>query len=77
VIYGLPEDTFETFVPKVLAVGPKDLQRAARAHIDSARMAFVIVGDRAQVEAPLRALRLAPLSVKTLDDVMGPPPRIE
>jgi zinc protease len=77
VIYGLPDDTFETYVPKVLAVGPKDLQRAARSHIDSAQTAFVIVGDRAQVEAPLRALRLAPVSVKTLDDVMGPPPRIE
>ena len=33
-LYDLPDDYFTTFVPKVLALTPEDLTRAAAAHID-------------------------------------------
>jgi predicted Zn-dependent peptidase len=76
VVYDLPDDFFEEFAPKALATDVPALQAAARGIIDPARMAFVIVGDQKAVEAPLRALRLGPLRALTVDEVMGPAPRL-
>ena len=45
-LYDLPDDYFTTFVPKVLALTPQDLTRAAATHIDPSRFVAVIVGDR-------------------------------
>ena len=45
-LYDLPDDYFTTFVPKVLALTPEDLTRAAATHIDPSRFLAVIVGDR-------------------------------
>jgi len=45
-LYDLPDDYFTTFVPKVLALTPEDLTRAADMHIDPSRLLTVIVGDR-------------------------------
>ena len=50
------------------------LQKAARTAIDPKRLAVVVVGDRAKVEAPLRALNLGTLRVLSVDDVMGKAP---
>ncbi len=44
-LYDLPDDYFTTFVPKVLALTPEDLTRAADTHIDPARFLTVVVGD--------------------------------
>ena len=57
-LYGLPDDYFSTFVPKVLAVGADDVTRVARAHIDPSRLLTVIVGDREKVGASLARLNL-------------------
>ena len=57
-LYGLPDDYFSTFVPKVLAVGPEDVTRVARAHIDPSRLLTVIVGDRTKVGESLPRLNL-------------------
>jgi len=77
VVYDLPEGFFEEFVPKALAVDVASLQSAARAVVDPARMAFVVVGDRKAVEGPLRALGLGTVRTLTVDDVMGPAPTVE
>ena len=50
-LYDLPDDYFTTFVPKVLALTPADLTRAAATHIDPARFLTVIVGDRDKMGA--------------------------
>jgi predicted Zn-dependent peptidase len=76
VTYNLPEGFYEGFVPKALTVDAVALQRAARATIDPRRIALVVVGDRAQVEAPLRALKLGELKTLSVDDVMGKAPEI-
>jgi predicted Zn-dependent peptidase len=76
-LYDLPSDAFTSFVPKALAVGPQEIRRAARGQVDPERLAVVVVGDRAAVEGPLRALKLGPVRVLSVDDVMGPPPRGE
>ena len=50
-LYDLPDDYFTTFVPKVLALTPEDLTRAAETHIDPSRLLTVIVGDRDKMGA--------------------------
>ena len=45
-LYGLPDDYFTTFVPRVLSLTEADITDAARRHIDPSRLAAVIVGDR-------------------------------
>ena len=45
-LYGLPDDYFTTFVPRVLSLTESDITDAARRHIDPSRLAAVIVGDR-------------------------------
>ena len=45
-LYGLPDDYFTTFVPRVLSLTEADITEAARRHIDPSRLAAVIVGDR-------------------------------
>jgi zinc protease len=47
---GLPEDYLSTFVRKVYAVTPADVQRLANSHIVPERMAIVVVGDRKTVD---------------------------
>ena len=57
-LYGLPDDYFTTFVPKVLAVREEDVTRVARTHIDPARLLTVIVGDREKVVPSLPRLNI-------------------
>ena len=52
-LYDLPESEFTDFVPRVLALTPDDLTRAAATHIDPSRLVTVIVGDPEKVEKPL------------------------
>jgi len=76
-VYGLPDGFYEAFVPQALATDAAALQKAARATIDPKRLALVVVGDRAKVEAPLRALNLGEVKNLSVDDVMGKAPTIE
>jgi predicted Zn-dependent peptidase len=76
VVYDLPDGFYESFVPKALAVDAALMQKAARGAIDPKRTALVVVGDRAKVEAPLRALNLGELKLLTVEDVMGKPPEV-
>jgi predicted Zn-dependent peptidase len=61
-LYGLPDNYFTTFVPKVLSVDQADVTRVAHAHLDPARLLTVIVGDREKVAPTLGALDLGELS---------------
>jgi predicted Zn-dependent peptidase len=77
VVYELPGDFFNTFVPKVLAVDANEMSRVAKAHIDPLNLAIVVVGDRAKAEQPLRELGVGPVKVMSVQDVMGPAPTID
>ncbi|MEO8074683.1 MAG: pitrilysin family protein [Acidobacteriota bacterium] len=57
-LYGLPDDYFSTFVPKVLAVTEADVTRVAMEHIDPSRLLTVIVGDRDKIGPSLPRLNL-------------------
>jgi predicted Zn-dependent peptidase len=55
-LYGLADDYFSTFVPRVLALTDSDLTRAAATHIDPDRLVTVIVGDREKVHPSIERL---------------------
>lgn len=55
-LYGLPDDYFEQFVPRVNAVTVEDLRRVAQAYLDPDRMGIVVVGDRDVVGPGLSSL---------------------
>jgi predicted Zn-dependent peptidase len=57
-LYGLPDDYFSTFVPRVMAIDEREVTRAAETHIDPQRLLVVIVGDRLKVAPALERLDL-------------------
>ena len=70
VVQGLPDDYYQTYAKNVSAVTKEDLLRVAKRYIDLGHLAIVIVGDRAAVEAALKATNIAPI---TILDVEGNP----
>ena len=70
-IYRLPDDYYSQYVPKIEAVSATDVQRTARTYLPANRMAVVVVGDRAKVEAGIKALNLGPITVMTVDEIFG------
>lgn len=69
-LYGLPLDYYNHFVASIDAVTQADVQRVGQKYIDPAHLAIVIVGDSKSIEAPLRATKIAPISVR---DIQGTP----
>ena len=61
-LYGLPDDYFTTFVPKMLALDEAAVTRVAAAHIDPSRLITVIVGDREKLSPSLPTLELGDAS---------------
>jgi zinc protease len=53
-LYGLSEDYLRNYVQRVYAMTPADIQRMARTYIDPAKLAIVVVGDKAQVAEQLK-----------------------
>lgn len=76
-IFGLLDDEFQSFVPKALNVDAKAVQRVAGATIDPGNVVIVIVGDRAKIEKGVQGLDLGQINVLTVEQLMGPPPKIE
>jgi zinc protease len=60
-LQDLPDDYYQQFPRAVNAVTKDLVLESARRHIDPAHLAIVIVGDRKQIEAPLRATGIAPI----------------
>ncbi len=66
-LYELPDAYFAEFVPQVNAVTAAEVTRVAAAYLDPAKLHTVVVGDRAQIEAPLRALGLGEPDILPLE----------
>ncbi len=77
VAFDLPEDYFNNYVLKILAVTRADVERVARKYIVPDKMAIVVVGDRGRIEKGIRALHLAPVKFLKIDDVLGKTPRLK
>jgi zinc protease len=69
-IYKLPDTYFSQYIPNVQAVTAAAVQKAAATYIQPDKFAVVVVGDRAKIEAGVRALNLAPLRTQTVDEVL-------
>ncbi|MFN7979442.1 MAG: pitrilysin family protein [Vicinamibacterales bacterium] len=69
-VHGLPEETFSTYVGAVQKVTPADIQRVAKQYLLLDKLAVVVVGDRASIEAPIRATNLGPVTIVPVTDVM-------
>jgi predicted Zn-dependent peptidase len=66
-VQGLPDDYYQTYAKNVSAVTKEDLLRVAKQYIDLKHLAIVIVGDRAVVEASLKATGIAPITYIDID----------
>ena len=62
----LPLTTYASYMARINAVTPADVQRVARRYIDPDHFAIVVVGDRAQIEPAIRALNEGPISLRDL-----------
>ena len=67
---GLPLSTLGAFDAGVARVTAADVQRVAARYLDPAKLTIVIAGDRATIEAPLKATKIAPVDVR---DMRGRP----
>jgi len=76
VLYRLPEDYFNTYIPSVLGVTEDQVATAARTYLDPAKVIITVVGDRAAIEKGIRALNLGRVEVLSIDDVLGPTPKL-
>jgi zinc protease len=63
--FGLPDDYFETFAGKVRALTVPAVTDAAKSTLRPDNLVWIVVGDRAKIEAPIRQLGLG--EVKFLD----------
>lgn len=77
VTYGLPDTYFNNYVNAILGVTKEQALGAAQKYIDPEKVAIVVVGDRAKIEAGIRALNLGPVNLLTIEDVLGKAPVLE
>jgi predicted Zn-dependent peptidase len=69
-VQGLPDDYYQMYAKNVSAVTKEDLLRVAKRYIDLNHLYIVIVGNRAEIEAGLKATNIAPI---TYIDIEGNP----
>jgi predicted Zn-dependent peptidase len=77
VTYDLPDDYFNNYIQRILAVTKDDVQRVAKKYLDPEKVAVIVVGDRKEIEKSVRALNLGPVQVMTIDEVLGKAPVVE
>ncbi len=65
--FDLPDDYFTTYPAAVTALDLAAVNAAGKAAIDPARVVYVVVGDRTQIEAGLRELDLGELHLLDAD----------
>ncbi len=64
---GLPDDYYQTYAQKVMALRTADVTDAAKSFIRSDQLIWVVVGDRAKIEAGIRQLNLGDLEILDAD----------
>jgi zinc protease len=60
---GLPLDFYNSYVSRVSALTVADLEECAKSLLDPRKMAWMVVGDRAQIEPALRELGIGEIIV--------------
>ena len=65
--FNLPDDYYQTYAAKVKALRTGDVADAAHTAVHPNNMVWVVVGDRAKIEAPIRELGLGELKLMDAD----------
>lgn len=76
ITYNLPDNYFNTYVSNVLAVKKADVERVAREYVLPDKMAVIVVGDKATIEKGIRGLKLGTVQVKSIENILGKPPKL-
>ncbi len=63
--YGLPDDYYETMAGKIRGLKPSDVAAAAKMVVHPDNLIWIVVGDRAKIEAGIKELGLG--EIKMLD----------
>ena len=64
--FGLPLDYYDRYVDRINAITGADVQRVAREYIDPDHFDIVVVGDKSQIEAGIKALNEGPIVYRDL-----------
>jgi predicted Zn-dependent peptidase len=75
-LYGRPDDYVSTLKRRIEAEKDVDIRAAADQIIKPDALTWVIVGDLSKIEAPVRALRLATISIIDADGKPAPAPAV-
>jgi zinc protease len=59
--FGLPDDYYETYASKIRALKTADVENAAKTVVHPDNLIWVVVGDRAKIEAGVKELNLGEL----------------
>ncbi|HZC66785.1 MAG TPA: insulinase family protein, partial [Candidatus Dormibacteraeota bacterium] len=65
--YGLPDDYWQTYAAKVHALTVPDVQAAAKTVVHADNIIWVVVGDRAKIEAGVREVNLGAVHILSPD----------
>ncbi|HEX5110416.1 MAG TPA: pitrilysin family protein [Vicinamibacterales bacterium] len=71
IVYKLPDDYFSRYVDSIQAVTSAAVAQAAAKYVLPQQFAVVIAGDRAAIEAGIRALNLGPVRVMSVSEALG------
>ena len=63
VAFSLPDDYYDTYAGKVRALTERDMKTAAEKLVHSDKLVWIVIGDRAKVEAGLKELNVGPVKV--------------
>jgi predicted Zn-dependent peptidase len=70
-LFGLPDDFFAGYIDRVAKVTAADVARATAQWIDPRSVVVVVVGDRNKIEAGIKAAKLGPLRVLSVNEILG------
>lgn len=68
VTYDIPPTFFGEYVQRIMGVTAADVQRVANAHVRPANAVVVVVGDRATIEAAVRAANIGPVEIRPVEE---------
>jgi predicted Zn-dependent peptidase len=66
--YGIQPSFLSTYTQRIMAVTADDVRRVANQYVRPDNAVIVVVGDRSQVEAGLRAVNVAPVEIREVGE---------
>jgi zinc protease len=71
--FGLPDDYYDTYAGKVRALKTDDVNAAAKEVVRPGNLTWIVVGDRAKIEAGVRELNLGEFRLMDVDGKIQQP----